>query len=367
MKRYILQLFLILITGFCSVAYAQAPQQFSYQGVLRKADGTPYANQTITLRLSILDGSSSGTSVYSETRQVTTTQLGLYVVAIGSSGTMSSTNNFSSVAWGSGLKYLKVEVDMAGGTNFVTAGASQLLSVPYALYAASSGTAGPAGKSAYQSWLDAGNTGSEAAFLNSLKASSEPASGDISGTYPALTVVKIQGVNISSTPPAVGQFLRYDGTKWAPATIQAADVTGLDVKTNNSNVIKLTNAAGAALKPLEIDLTPGANGTVLTTNTSGAVGWQTPTQAQLVSGKMYNLSGVTTNIPENNVKEYFATIAGLQVGTSIFIIPEGDNTEFSILSATVSATDTLKIIFANYQPVDVPLSGVNFKVLVINN
>ena len=162
----------VIFLGMALGAKGQAPQQFNYQGALRNADGSPVANKSIMLRLSILNGSESGAVQYAETRQVVTSALGLYNVAIGSTGTLGTSGTFSAINWGSGLKYLKVDVDPDGGSNFVSAGASQLLSVPYALYAANAGgagTNGADGKSAYQIWLDAGNTGTQADFLNAIK------------------------------------------------------------------------------------------------------------------------------------------------------------------------------------------------------
>jgi|GEM_PF-3101415 len=140
MKSFISKLALVFST-LCACyldSYSQAPQQFNYQGVLRNSDGSPIANKTIRLRLSILDGSETGTTQYREERQVTTNLLGLYVVAIGGPGALNPSNRLADVNWSSGVKYLKVEVDMNGGTTFVSAGASQLLSVPYALYASNS-------------------------------------------------------------------------------------------------------------------------------------------------------------------------------------------------------------------------------------
>lgn len=126
---------------FSSTAIAQ-PQKFNYQGVARMANGAPIAAQAIGMRISILDGSAIGTPVYVETHNATTNQFGLYNVAIGG-GTVQS-GNMSSIAWGTGDKYVKVEIDPAGGSSYTDLGAAQLLSVPYALYSAT-GVPGPAG------------------------------------------------------------------------------------------------------------------------------------------------------------------------------------------------------------------------------
>lgn len=412
-------LLLILTALLLSVAgaKAQAPQQFNYQGALRNADGTPVASRSIRLKLSVLDGSETGAVQYTETRQVTTTSLGLYNVAIGAAGTLSSSNNFSSIAWGSGLKYLKVEVDTEGGNNFVTAGASQLLSVPYALYAANAGSgsgtgatgpagpagatgatgatgpAGPAGatgpagpvgatgatgatgaagqngKSAYQTWLDQGNTGSETDFINALKATNSDASGDVTGTYPTLKVVKIQGVEVSSVAPTTGQILKFDGQSWAPATI--ADITGLDVTTSTPDVIGVTNGAGAALKNMDISLKPsGFANSFLMTDSYKQVKWQTASDAKLVTGTISSVSLSTlengsATLAANDVGLAKITLTGAEVGDPIFLINVGDETEYSVVASWVSAPNVLSIRLANYQPVPVSVTGRQYKILMI--
>jgi len=130
MKKYI-NTFIFLVCAFS--AFAQAPQKFNYQAVARNAQGTVLSNQNVKIRASILDGSANGTSQYSETHSATTSQLGLFNLAIGG-GTLVS-GNFTNITWSNGDKYLKIEMDATGGNNFSLVGTSQLLSVPYALNA----------------------------------------------------------------------------------------------------------------------------------------------------------------------------------------------------------------------------------------
>ncbi len=122
---------------------AQAPQLMNYQAVARDNAGTVIANQSIGLRFSILNNSPTGTAVYVETQTTSTNSLGLFSVQVGG-GTVVS-GNFSTIPWGSGQKYMKVEADFSGGTNYTTFGNSQLVSVPYALYALNGGGGGVTG------------------------------------------------------------------------------------------------------------------------------------------------------------------------------------------------------------------------------
>jgi hypothetical protein len=125
-------LYLIAVT-FVTIVYAQTPQAVNYQAVARDNSGTPLANTALGVKISILSGSSSGTLVYSESFAVTTNQLGLFNIEIGRGSVLSGT--FASINWGVNTYFAKVEIDPSGGTTYQLLGTSQLLSVPYALYA----------------------------------------------------------------------------------------------------------------------------------------------------------------------------------------------------------------------------------------
>jgi hypothetical protein len=116
-----------------STLKAQAPQSLNYQGVARDNAGAILSSQAISLQISILSGSPTGTVEYSETHTTTTNQFGLFRLQIGTGSLVSG--NFPTIDWGANTHYAKVEMDETGGTNYQFMGTSQLLSVPYALYA----------------------------------------------------------------------------------------------------------------------------------------------------------------------------------------------------------------------------------------
>ncbi len=123
-------LFLILFTLLSiSMIFAQAPEKMHYQAVIRDAGGNLISNKTVGIRLSILQQSATGTSVYTETQAPSTNANGLISIEIGG-GT-----GFSAIDWTKGPFYLKTETDPTGGTNYSIIGTSQLLSIPYALHA----------------------------------------------------------------------------------------------------------------------------------------------------------------------------------------------------------------------------------------
>ncbi|MGE4513633.1 MAG: hypothetical protein AB7E26_07460 [Chryseobacterium sp.] len=109
---------------------AQVPQAFSYQTIAFNSAGAPIANGNVSLRISILDNSATGTVLYTETHNKTTNSKGLVNLNIGQ-GT-ATTGNFGAINWGTNTKFVKVEMDPAGGNNYTNVGVNQLMSVPYA-------------------------------------------------------------------------------------------------------------------------------------------------------------------------------------------------------------------------------------------
>jgi hypothetical protein len=129
----------ILMTLFLALGMlAQSPQKLSYQAVIRDASGKLIQGTNIGVKIMILQGSATGTVVYTETHNAATNANGLLSLEI---GTGTTTGNFSGINWADGPYFLKTETDPAGGTNYSITGVSQLLSVPYALYSEKAGNA----------------------------------------------------------------------------------------------------------------------------------------------------------------------------------------------------------------------------------
>jgi hypothetical protein len=132
-------LLLLCIISFAKSMKAQIPQTFKYQTAIRDNSGNLLANKLIALKISILRTSASGILVYSESHNVSTTDFGIANINIGN-GTVIQ-GNFNQIDWGNGPYFLKTELDVNNGNNFLFMGTTQLLSVPYALYAAKSANA----------------------------------------------------------------------------------------------------------------------------------------------------------------------------------------------------------------------------------
>jgi len=136
MKQALSILAIILFSA--SSTFAQVPESFKYQAIVRNAAGDIISNQFVRIQMQIIEGSSSGSSVYSEIHTPTTNNFGLINLNIGE-GTVES-GNFSTIAWDSNSYFVKISIDISGGTTYTEMGTSQLLSVPYALHAKTSET-----------------------------------------------------------------------------------------------------------------------------------------------------------------------------------------------------------------------------------
>ncbi|WP_299210865.1 DUF1566 domain-containing protein [uncultured Aquimarina sp.] len=128
-NRYSILVALLIAT----INWAQIPEKMSYQAILRSADDIPLDNQSIGMRLSILNDSPTGTAVYSETHTLMTNKNGLISLEIGTGTIVNGV--FATIDWSLGTYFIQTETDLTGGTNYTITGTSQLLSVPYALHA----------------------------------------------------------------------------------------------------------------------------------------------------------------------------------------------------------------------------------------
>ena len=119
---------------FIASVFAQVPQKMSYQAVIRNNSNTLITSTPVGMKISILQGSSSGTAVYAEIQTTNTNANGLVSLEIGS-GTV-VTGTFADIDWATGSYFIKTETDPAGGTTYTIVGTSELMSVPYSLFSA---------------------------------------------------------------------------------------------------------------------------------------------------------------------------------------------------------------------------------------
>lgn len=227
---------IILVTAIFVTTYtmAQAPEKMSYQAIIRNASNTLVTNHAVGLRISILQGSAAGTAVYVETQTPTTNTNGLVSIDIGAGSVVTGT--FSDIDWSSGPYYIKTETDPSGGTSYTISGTSQLLSVPYALYAKSAGSASVAAGSITNTQV----SGSAAIALSKL---------NISGTGTSSNFLR--GDGSWSTPTAAQDLVVYTGTTGGSIS---QTITDLNIRT----IIVTFNGGSGASSTINLTLPSAA-------------------------------------------------------------------------------------------------------------
>ncbi len=131
MKKLIFTILICLATtGF---TFAQAPATFKYQAVVRDISGNIIPTQVVKFRITLLKGSPTGTESYKEQHTTATNQFGIANLEIGTGS--SQVGTIDTIEWGNADYFIKIELDPTGSSGYTNMGTSQLLSVPYALYA----------------------------------------------------------------------------------------------------------------------------------------------------------------------------------------------------------------------------------------
>lgn len=195
-----IQLILVMLMMSCITLWAQSPNAINYQGVAHQSNGNAISNQPITLRLSVRHAATNGVVQYSETRQVTTSSEGLFNVQLGSAGAVSTTGSWSAINWEGGPKFLQVEMDALGGSNFTNIGTQELVSVPYAQYANQAGA--------------------------------------------LVSTATIHPSQLNTSGASINDVLQFDGTHWVPASMSAGSL-GLPYIVADPNLVSfgITNTS----------------------------------------------------------------------------------------------------------------------------
>ncbi len=300
MKRIITTYIALLMTA---IIFGQSPERMSYQAVIRNSSNALITTAPVGMRISILQGSVSGTEVYIETQIPSTNANGLVSIEIGGGSVVSGV--FSTINWANGPYFIKTETDADGGTNYTITGISQLLSVPYALYAAKSGssTPGPQGPKG-----DTGIAGPQGAAGTNGIDGADGAQGSIGLTG----VTGSQGIQGDVGPQGPIGLTGADGAVGAQGPKGDTGLTGLQGETgllssgntagntpywngsqwfvNNNNIFNAganvgigTNNPSSKLEVIgniktdSFRMTTGAAaGKVLTSDANGNGSWQSP-------------------------------------------------------------------------------------------
>lgn len=270
MKKII---YLSLIAFFSiTTAVSQAPQKFNYQAVARDNAGNPLSNKLISIRISILNTSPNGIEVYKETFLISTNEFGHFNVAIGSGSPV--LGNIAGVNWDAEDKYLKVELDATGGSNYVLMGATQLLSVPYALNARYTSNLAANAKINLDQINGNGAINGQIIVWNGTKwvpSNLSNLSGDNWGNQSVQTGTTLTGngttaskLNLAQQGATSGQVLQWNGTTWAPATIATGGNDNWGTQTATTSGALSGN--GTSGNPIILSQQGATNGQVLKWN-----------------------------------------------------------------------------------------------------
>lgn len=259
MKIQILTLF--ALAGL-TTALAQAPNGFPYQAAMRNASGQPLASQSVSLRFTLREGSAIGTIIYRETQLKTTTAQGMLVATVGG-GSVAQGAFPTAAQWASGAKFLQVEADATGGSNFAEISNTQLMAVPYASFANTSSSASTANTAnaliPTATIAPSQITGGGATAGQILKWNGSawaPASAG-SSTVP-LTQLEQGGAS-------TGQIIKWNGTSWAPANDGPATITASQISQSGATTGQVLKWNGTAWAPAKDSA--GTAGTTLTAGT----------------------------------------------------------------------------------------------------
>lgn len=232
-------LFILGLTLGCFSAFGQVPEKMSYQAVIRNLSGQLLVNQSIAVRVSVLQGSAAGPVVYSERLTGNTNANGLVSLEIGSGTVLTGT--FATISWPTGSYFLKTETDPLGGTTYTIAGTSQLLSVPYAMYAKSAGGGGgnftlpyaaTVNNAASLLALTNDGDGTSIEGINNTTSSSIAAvRGIVTSTSPGGFSSGIRGINNGTGGLGVGVWGSQNGSGWG---VYGVTPSGLGVYGNSS-------------------------------------------------------------------------------------------------------------------------------------
>lgn len=314
------KLLTLIVLAISVASFGQAPEAFKYQAVVRNAGGAIITNQAVGYQLTILQGSPAGTAVYTETFTPTSNNYGLVNLEIGTGNTV---DDFSTIDWANGPYYIETAADLTGGTSYVVMGTSQLVSVPYALYAKT-----------------AENVTNDQVDDADADPSNEIQNISLTGTD--LSISGGSTLDLSAVQDGTGtddQTLTLVGTDLTIESGNTVDLSGIGGGTDDQNL------TGASLTgtTLQVDIENGTSATVDLAGLQDGTG----TDDQNISGS--GLSGTNLTIGIEGGTSEVIDLSSLQDGTG--------TDDQNLTGATLTGTN-LQIDIENGASTIVDLGGL---------
>ncbi|MCE5347919.1 MAG: DUF1566 domain-containing protein [Bacteroidales bacterium] len=311
MKKIYALFCFVLITMTLVAQAPQTPQKMSYQAVIRNSSNALVNSTSVGMRISILQGSESGTAVYVETQTPTTNANGLVTIEIGGGTPVSGT--FTGIDWSAGPYFIKTETATAPPlTTYTITGTSQLLSVPFALYAktAAGYTETDPVYSAWNKSTGINITSSQVSdFATSVAATPAVVANTAKNSYPAADATKLAAITGTNTGDETGATIR---TKLGITTLSGS----------NTGDQTLAGLGGVASNPA----ITGATRTKITYDTKGLV----------TAGADATTADIAASANKNYVTDAQLTVLGNTTGVN-----SGDNAINTLYSGLVTnATHT---------------------------
>lgn len=338
----------MVLCGGNLVAQVAPPAGINYQAIARNNTGAVIPNTALTIRISLLNVL-GGPALFQETHSVTTNGFGLFTTVIGQGTFVTGTyNTLTAVPWGTSEYFVKIEADQ--GSGYIDMGTTQLWSVPYALYAANTGSGGVTGPTGPAGTGSAGPTGPTG-----------PAGNNGAPGTPGVTGPTGAGVAGPTGPIGpTGNGVGIPGAQGPTGPTGSNGVTGPTGANGATGVTGGTGANGATGLTGPQGPT-GANGTTGVTGGTGANGNTGPTGPTGAQGA----TGVGTTGPTGP-----AGSGGVNIVSASMT---GDNTlqaatYTNVPGLTITFTPTQATAFIDFTAAGLGFTGSNtiveFRVLV---
>lgn len=199
--------------------YAQMPEKISYQAIVRNTDGEILGNSTIGIKISILQQTTNGQEVYQESHLPLTNENGLMTLQIGTGTVLKGT--FTDIDWSNGPFFLETQMDLNGGVNYSITGLTELLSVPYALYAKTAGN------------ITTGNEYLKKSQIISFETDRDINESDILNTLECINSATLR-ITSNFDLMKVGDYINLEAHNGAVLNIQALEGVQLNYQLNGN-------------------------------------------------------------------------------------------------------------------------------------